>query len=244
MSWENKPQKQKWEWETVLKQLASPTCPSQDPTNSPCFAFAVSERILTAHVSRARAMRGVGGGGRCTVLSAMLGLTHSVPPEPSSEERRHAGQQLTRHKINSVGESGSEPRPVSYPGIQQSFTGGHHYRQPITRTALRSSVATGPVSAKKRGVKVALPLLGRGVPPLQLFCPPSPSLDIIMDTRTDLEVPLDPGSLDVKQIHRGQLSWEPPPRTVNSVPARNLHLSSSVTGCSGLFLTAAECGLF
>lgn len=185
-----------------------------------------------------------GGGGGGTVLSAMLGLTHSVPPEPSSEERRHAGQQLTWHKINSVGESGSEPRPVSYPGIQQSFTGGHHYRQPITRTALRSSVATGPVSAKKRGVKVALPLLGRGVPPLQLFCPPSPSLDIIMDTRTDLEVPLDPGSLDVKQIHRGQLSWEPPPPTVNSVPARNLHLSSSVTGCSGLFLTAAECGLF
>lgn len=74
------------------------------------------------------------------------------------------------------------------------------------------------------------------------FCPPSPSLGV-MDAHAELEVPLDPGKLDAEQFHGGQLSWEPSPPTVNSAPARNQHVPSSVTGYSRLFLTTAVCGL-
>jgi len=149
---------------------------------------------------------------------------------------------------------------VSYLGIQQSFTDGHHCSQPTARTALTSAVATGPVSAK-RGVKVALPTVGGGAPPLHAsalphpalaswthptpacFCPPSPSLGIV-DACAELEVPLDPGNLDADQPHGGGScpgSHLHPQSTLHQQETSTCHPQSPAVQD---FLPTAVCGLF
>ena len=49
------------------------------------------------------------GVGARTVLSVVLGLTHSTPQEPSGEETGHAGQQLA--STNPIAGQSLDPNP-------------------------------------------------------------------------------------------------------------------------------------
>lgn len=90
----------------------------------------------------------------------------------------------------------AEARPLSYPGAQESSTDWRHYCHQPARASQTSSVATGPTSAKKTWGKANLPVWVEACHPCTLL--PSLAHHGIMDTRADLEVPLDPSSLDAE----------------------------------------------